>query len=97
MKTGPRYTGQKLRARRTPPHVSIGDLRNATGLTIDQFIERMKETTGLVATRGSISAIENGQRGASKDLLRAIALTYGLKPDAVTTDYQPRSRAEDAA
>jgi hypothetical protein len=74
----------------TPPHVSLGDLRLAVGLTIDQLIERVEEETGRRYTRGAISAVENGHRGASEELLEGLALAYGLRRDALTTTYEPR-------
>lgn len=85
------YTNQ--RPKRTPPHVSLGDLRAAAGLTLDEVCGRVEEATGLTLTRGALSAIENGHRGASAPLLRALATAYGLREDAITTDYTPRLRA----
>lgn len=86
------------RPRRTPPHVSLGDLRVAIGLTLDQVIERLRQETGRSYTRGAISAIENGHRGASAQLLEALCSAYGLRAGAIRTDYEPRSQAgeEDA-
>lgn len=80
------------RPRKVPPHVAIGDLRRATGLTLDELCERMTEITGHSYTRGAISAIEIGIRGASVDTLQAIALAYGLAPNALRTNYQPANR-----
>lgn len=80
----------KQRPQRTPPHVSLRDLRIAVGLTIDQVLARLEIQTDRKYSRGTISAIENGHRGASADLLVELALVYGLRPDAITTDYQPR-------
>lgn len=83
-----RYRNQ--RPRRTPPHVSLSDLRSAVGLTIDQVLARLEEQTGKRYSRGTISAVENGLRGASVDLLSELAVAYGLGPDSIRTDYQPR-------
>lgn len=86
-----RYDQQ--RPRRTPPHIALGDLRSAVGLTIDTVLDRLEEQTGRRYSRGAISAIENGHRGASADLLVQLAVAYGLRPGAIRTDYQPREWA----
>lgn len=80
------------RDRRTPPHVSLGDLRTVSGKTLDQVCEAASETLGRPLTRGALSAIENGHRGASREVLAALEIAYGLRPDSITTDYAPRSR-----
>jgi len=91
-----RTTYDQQRRKVTPPHVSLHDLRLATGITIDALCERIADVTGKKPTRGAISAIENGHRGASVELLTAIAGAYGLPAGAITTEYQPR-RAQDVA
>jgi transcriptional regulator with XRE-family HTH domain len=75
----------------TPPHVELKDLRAAVGITLDQLIVRVNEVCGLEVTRGAISAIENGHRGASAELLEAIARAYNMRPDALSTTYRPRA------
>lgn len=86
---------EKQRDRRTPPHVPLGALRNGMGLTIDQVCARItEEFPDLTPTRGAISAIENGHRGASRRMLDALCAAYGLPEGAITTDYQPRDRRE---
>jgi transcriptional regulator with XRE-family HTH domain len=86
----PQY--DKQRERRTPPHISLGDLRAVSGKTLDQVCEAVAEVTGKPFTRGSLSAIENGHRGASLTILGALEIAYGLRPGALVTDYQPRNR-----
>ena len=91
MRNATKYDRQ--RPRRTPPHVSLANLRAAVGITIDQLIERMRqEYPNLTVTRGAISAIESGLRGPSEQMLAALCAAYGLPPDAITTDYRPRNR-----
>lgn len=86
-----RYDNQ--RERRTPPHVSLSALRAAVGLTLDQVCERIhEENPHLSPTRGAISAIEHGHRGASVQMLAALCAAYGLPVGAITTDYFPRER-----
>lgn len=81
------------RQRRTPPHVPLASLRGALGLTLDEVCRRIsEENPRLKPTRGAISAIEHGHRGASEQMLAALATAYGLPADAVVTDYEPRQR-----
>lgn len=87
----PRYDQQ--RAKRTPPHIPLAALRAAVGLTLDQVCERItQEFPELSPTRGAISAIEHGHRGASVQMLEALCAAYGLPSGAITTDYLPRER-----
>ena len=76
-----------------PPHVSLRSLRQATGLTVEQVAAKVADVLGLdePLNRGTISAIETGKRGASKQMLDAIAAAYGLETGAITTDYEARS------
>jgi len=87
-----RYDRQRPRV--TPPHVTLGDLRAAVGLTLDALADRVAELEGEEnrPTKGALSAIENGHRGASESMLKALALAYGLREDAISTDYEPRTR-----
>lgn len=85
-----RYDAQ--RPRKTPPHVSLGDLRSVSGKTLDEVCEAASEALGKPLTRGALSAIENGHRGASRPVLEALEIAYGLRPGALVTNYMPRSR-----
>jgi transcriptional regulator with XRE-family HTH domain len=81
------------RARKTPPHVSLGALRAVAHLTLDEVCARVSEYLGdRELTRGALSAIENGHRGASADVLRGLEVAYGLRAGDITTDYEPRNR-----
>lgn len=85
----------KQRPRRTPPHVSLGVLRTAMGLTLDQVCARVSEEfPELQITRGHLSGIENGHRGASAQLLAALAAAYGVPTEAISTTYVPRQFAD---
>lgn len=93
MSKSPRYGNQ--RPKKTPPHVSLADVRRALDLTIDEVIERIKEHEefqGLSTTRGAISAIESGTRGPSVFMLRALCVAYGLRDGAIVTNYEPKDR-----
>lgn len=84
---------EKQRERKTPPHVSLAVLRTASHLTLDEVCGRVSEYLGdRKLTRGALSAIENGHRGASPDVLEALEVAYGLRNGDITVDYQPRPR-----
>lgn len=78
------------RAPKTPPHLSLGDLRSVSGKTLEQVCSLVADETGQSFTRGALSAIENGHRGASSKVLRALEIVYGLRSGALVTDYEPR-------
>lgn len=84
----------KQRATKTPPHVSLRNLRRASKLTLEEVCAAVTEITGTKKpmTRGALSAIESGLRGASQQVLDALAVAYGLEPGDITTDYEPRNR-----
>lgn len=87
----------KQRQPKVPPHVSLKHVRAVSGLTIEQLIERIaKKCDGYKTTKGAISGLENGHRGGSEQLLRAIEKAYGLPHGAIVTDYLPRNRSEAA-
>lgn len=84
---------QHQRERVTPPHVSLRTLRAACKLTLDQVCVLVEEETGKPLTRGALSAIESGLRGASDEVLRGLAHAYDIKLDDIDTQYEPRVRA----
>jgi transcriptional regulator with XRE-family HTH domain len=80
------------RGKQPPPHVPIKALRKVTGITLDRLADEIGRVTGEVApSRGTLSAIESGARGASQELLDAIEQVYGLDPGTITTTYRPRT------
>lgn len=72
--------------------MSIKILRLAAGLTLDELADRMSEH-GDAPGRGTLSAIENGHRGASREFLEALEHAFGIPEGSITTDYMPRSTA----
>ncbi len=72
--------------------MSLGDLRSVSGKTLDEVCEAASEVLGKALTRGALSAIENGHRGASEPVLAALEVAYGLRSGALTTNYVPRNR-----
>lgn len=77
------------RDRRKPPQVSVKYLRLARRETLDDVLDQVKELTNREYTRGALSAVENGHRGASLDLLDALEKVYGLPPRSISIDYIP--------
>ncbi|MFH5209221.1 helix-turn-helix domain-containing protein [Antrihabitans sp. NCIMB 15449] len=86
-----RYSRQ--RNPKVPPHVSIGIVRRISGLTLDEVCDRVEEITGDRPTKGALSAIENGHRGASQQLIAALGQAYQLPAGSISTTYQPRQAA----
>lgn len=91
-----RYGNQ--RERRTPPHISLQAYRlamkriNPEGRwDLDDICDRVEEQNGDRPARGTVSAIENGVRGVSVELLTALEAAYRLPAGAITTDYTPRT------
>jgi transcriptional regulator with XRE-family HTH domain len=85
-------TYQAQRDRRTPPHVSLADLRFVSGKTLDEVCAAASEVLDKPLTRGALSAIENGLRGPSARVLAALEVAYGLRTGALVTNYEPRTR-----
>ena len=91
-----RYAQQ--RERRTPPHISLQTFRlalkrlNPDGRwDLDDVCDRIEAIHGDRPARGTLSAIENGARGVSAELLSALEAAYGLPAGAITTNYTPRA------
>ena len=80
------------RPRVTPPYVSLKALRKACHLTLDEVCSRVAEVAGRELTRGALSAIESGLRGASAEILAGLAHAYDLDVDDFDTTYEPRVR-----
>lgn len=71
--------------------MSVGVLRRVSGLKLDEVCDQIEDITGDRPTKGALSAIENGHRGASAELLAALEMVYGLQPGDITTTYVPRN------
>jgi len=77
---------------KAPPLASLRCLRIASHQTLEQVAETVSELLNQKVSRGTISAIETGVRGASKQMLDALAVAFDLEPGDVYVDYDPRSR-----
>lgn len=102
MPIGPKLTQRKgdNRPMRTPPHVPIGALRIVTDTTLEELAAGVAEILSAEAgeqvtapSKGTLSAIESGRRGASAELLTAIEKFFHLPAGTITTTYRPRPRA----
>lgn len=91
---GSRYA--KQRQKLPPPVIPLSAVRKALGLTLQTVCDRICEEHGLQVDRGTISAIELGHRGASAQMLTAIADALGIHTSDIDTAYQPRQRREEA-
>lgn len=58
---------------------------------IDDICGAVEAVTGDRPAVGTISAIENGLRGISAELIDALERAYGARPGSITTDYTPRT------
>ena len=63
---------------------------------MDEVIGRIEQETGRRYTRGALSSIENGHRGASNELVEALEIAYGLPHGSIETTYRQRRVAETA-
>lgn len=62
------------------------------GLTLQAVCDHINEefTFAKKVERGTISAIESGHRGASTQMLAAIASALSIPADSIDTQYEPR-------
>lgn len=89
-----RYANQRSKV--AAPMVPLAVLRKSSGKTLQDVCDYINREYSLPkkVERGTISAIENGHRGASVQMLAAIADALGISSDSIDTKYEPRqSRA----
>lgn len=90
----------KPRERMQPPVITLAGLRGALGLTQAAVCEQVAAITNKPFTKGALSAIEGGLRGASAETLAALEVALRLAPGSLLTTYppsHPRRKCEDAA
>lgn len=89
---GSRYNHQRPSV--TIPVVGTAVLRKAKGLTLQAVCDHINDEFSFPkpVERGTISAIENGHRGASAQMLRAYADALGVSVSDIDTSYEPRQR-----
>lgn len=92
-----KYRNQRARA--AVPVVTLATARKMADKTLQDVCDHINREFQFPKTieRGTISAIENGHRGASIEMLVAIASALGIPADAIDTQYEPRhSRNSEA-
>lgn len=80
--------------------MTLKGLRKASGMTLEQVADAASDALGLPegkrVQRGTVSAIECGIRGASQQMLDALAVAFGMDPGDIVTDFAPRVWNEEA-
>jgi hypothetical protein len=94
MAQGSKYLNQ--RKPKTPPHVPLKYVRLAAGFSLESVSDTIHDATGRRYGKGTLSAIENGLRGASQELLEALEVAYNLPAGAISTTYAPRAQRNKA-
>lgn len=82
-----------------PPLVTLAAHRSSHGLTQDDVCQQVRAQTNKSFTKGALSAIEKGHRGASAETLAALEVALRLPPGSLVVTYEPshdRRKAEVA-
>lgn len=90
----------KQRRKVQPPAAPLAALRSALGLTQTHVCQGVEAITNKTFTKGALSAIENGHRGASAETLAALEVVLRLPAGSLVVNYEPshdRRKSEDAA
>lgn len=66
----------------------IPAIRAALGLTQTAVCERVAAITDKSFTKGALSAIEQGHRGASAETLAALEVALRMPPGSLQVDYE---------
>lgn len=82
-----RYLDQRRKVE--PPQCSVGGIRIALRMTQEQVCEQVRAITDTSFTKGALSAIELGHRGASAATLAALEVVYGLPAGSLVVPYEP--------
>lgn len=82
------------------PLVPLSALRASLGLTQAEVCKGVEAITDKTFTKGALSAVENGHRGASAETLAALEVVLRLPSGSLVVNYAPghdRRKSEDAA
>lgn len=96
----PKIEYDKQRRKVQPPHAPLSAIRAALGLTQTEVCNGVEAITNKTFTKGALSAIENGHRGASAETLRALEVVFRIPAGALVVNYEPshdRRKLEDDA
>lgn len=93
----PQIEYDKQRRKVQAPLVPLAALRAALGLTQTEVCNSVEAITNKTFTKGALSAVENGHRGASAETLAALETALRLQPGSLVVGYEPshdRRKAE---
>lgn len=79
----------KQRPKVQPPVIRLGDIRASHGLTQDAVCQQVSAITNKTFTKGALSAIEKGHRGASAETLAALEVALHLPAGSLQVAYEP--------
>lgn len=71
------------------PLVPLSAHRASHGLTQDSVCQQVAAITNKSFTKGALSAIEQGHRGASAETLSALEVALRLAPGSLVVSYDP--------
>lgn len=71
------------------PLVTLAAHRASHGLTQTIVCEQVSAITNKSFTKGALSAIEQGHRGASAETLAALEVALRLTPGSLVVTYEP--------
>lgn len=77
------------RPRMQPPFVDLASVRRLVGLTQTDVCAKVEAVIGKTFTKGALSAIETGQRGASPEVLAALQTALGIHAGDLQTAWEP--------
>lgn len=63
-------------------------IRAALKLTQTAVCERVSATTGKTFTKGALSAVELGHRGASAETIAALETALSMPPGSLVVNYE---------
>lgn len=81
----PQY--DKQRPKKQPPMAGVRAIRAALGLTQDAVCERVTAITNKSFTKGALSAVELGHRGASAETLAALETALSMPQGSLVVTY----------
>lgn len=96
----PRTDYSKQRDKVPAPLVPLAAHRSSHGLTQDEVCKGVAAITNKTFTKGALSAIELGHRGASAETLAALEVVLRLPAGSLVVGYKPthdRRKREDVA
>lgn len=79
----------KQRPKVQPPMVGLGAVRASHALTQDVVCQQVSAITNKPFTKGALSAIELGHRGASAETLAALEVALRLPAGSLQVAYAP--------